>query len=134
MSTVEPSQGVSEAMVTLLGRMVFPPDQLTKIVMKGKRAPWQYVKAYNLCDGEHGVTEIAKKIGVTHGTLSPILMDWKDIGIVYEVTKSGGTFYKRLYKLDAPKGIKALTGEAEENTSKEEKAVPIPPETKVQNA
>lgn len=101
----EPSAGVQETMVTLLGRLVFPPDELAKIVMKGKRNPLQYIKAYNLCNGEHGVTDIAKEIGVSQGTLSPILADWKDMGIIYKITKPGGTFYKRLYKLEAPKSV-----------------------------
>ncbi len=112
MSNEESSQGISEVVITLLGRLVFPPDQLAKMVMKGKRTPAQYIKAYNLCDGNHGVTKIAKEIGVSIGTLSPILAEWKDTGIVYEVTKPGGTFYKRLYKLDAPKGIKVMSEEA----------------------
>lgn len=103
----EPSQGVYEAMITLLGRLVFPPDQLTKIVMKGKRNPEDYVRGYNLCDGEHTLTQVASEIHVTPGTLSPIMSEWKDAGIIYEVVKKGGKFYKRLYKLEVPKVQKA---------------------------
>lgn len=127
------SQGISEAMVTLMGRFVFPPDQLAKIVMKGKRTPAQYIKAYNLCDGNHGVTKIAKEIGVSQGTLSPILAEWKDIGIVYEVTKPGGTFYKRLYKLEAPKGIRAISEEAETEEPAEDKPVSSSPKSLGEN-
>lgn len=106
LSSEEPSQGVYEAMITLLGRLVFPPDQLAKIVMKGKRAPEDYVRGYNLCDGEHTLTQIASEIHVTPGTLSPIMSEWKDTGIIYEVVKKGGKFYKRLYKVDLPKAQK----------------------------
>lgn len=71
--------------------------------MKGKRNPESYVKAYNLCDGEHTLSQIAKEINVVPGTLSPILSDWKDRGMIFEVIGSGGKFYRRLYKLDMPK-------------------------------
>lgn len=103
----ESSQGVYETMITLLGRLVFPPEELTKIVMKGKRAPEDYVRGYNLCDGEHTLTQIAGEVHVTPGTLSPIMSEWKDAGIIYEVIKKGGKFYKRLYKLEVPKSTKS---------------------------
>jgi hypothetical protein len=102
----EPFQGAYEAMITLLGRLVFPPDQLTKIVMKGKRNPEDYVRGYNLCDGEHTLTHIANEVHVSPGTISPILSEWKDMGIIYELAKKGGKFYKRLYKLEVSKPVK----------------------------
>jgi hypothetical protein len=89
-----------EALIGLFGRSVFPEDKLRAIVIKGKRNSESYVRAYNLCDGEHGVNDIAKEIGVAGPTLSPILSDWKDWGIIYETNKPGGKFYKRLYKLE----------------------------------
>jgi hypothetical protein len=106
LSNEETSQGVNEVMITLLGRLAFPPDQLIRIVMKGKRTPEDYVRGYNLCDGEHTLTQIANEVHVTHGTLSPIMSEWKDAGIIYEVVKKGGKFYKRLYKLEVPKAQK----------------------------
>ena len=91
-------------MITLLGRLVYPPEKLREIVVKWKKKnPEDYVKAYNLCDGEHTVSQIANAIRVDPGTLSPILSGWKELGIIYETTKKGGQFYKRLYRL-GPKG------------------------------
>ncbi len=92
-----------ETAIGLLGRLVFPQQKILEIVTKRKKNPEQYVKAYNLCDGAHGVTEIAKEIGVAQPTLTPILSDWKDRGIVYEITGSGGKFYRKLYKLEEPR-------------------------------
>jgi hypothetical protein len=92
-----------ETMILLLGRLVYPPEQLRPIVMKWKKKPEDYVKVYNLCDGEHTVKQIADAINVTGTNLSPILAEWKELGIIYEVAKKGGKFYKKLYKLEMPK-------------------------------
>jgi len=81
-----------EVMIGLLGRLVFPEDKLRAMITKGKKKdPEQYVKAYNLLDGEHGVTEIAKEIGVAQPTLTSVL------GVVYEGSKFGRPVYKGLY-------------------------------------
>ena len=112
---MESPQPLLEAMTTLLGRLVYPPDKLRDIIMKRKRNPEAYVKAYNLCDGTHTVTQIADAIVVSQPTLSTILPEWKELGIIYEVSTSGGKFYKKLYKLDMPRE----TEEAEEEETAE---------------
>ena len=87
-----------EVMIGLLGRLVFPEDKLRAMITKGKKKdPEQYVKAYNLLDGEHGVTEIAKEIGVAQPTLTSVLSTWKSLGVVYEGSKFGRPVYKGLY-------------------------------------
>jgi len=53
-----------EAVIGILGRSVFPEDKLRDMVTKYKKNPEQYVRGYNLCDGEHAVIDIAKEIGV----------------------------------------------------------------------
>jgi len=88
-----------DVIIGLLGRVVFPPDILRDIITKGKKKPDEYLKGYNACDGTRGVTDLAKIVGVSIGTLSPILQNWKDQGIVYEINKPRGTFYKNLYLL-----------------------------------
>ncbi len=110
--TTDSMQPMLEALASLLGRLAFPPDELRKVVMKAKRKPEDYARAYNLCDGEHGVGEIAKEIGVVEGTLSPILASWKEMGIVYQVTNKGRKFYKRLYPLDTPRASRGASPEA----------------------
>ncbi len=99
-SKSDQTEPMLEAIIGLLGRFIFPPDKLRDMVTKGKRKdPEQYVKAYNLLDGEHGVTEIAKEIGVAQPSLTSVLSSWKGLGIVYEIVKSGRPVYKGLYKL-----------------------------------
>jgi hypothetical protein len=116
---VGPLQPLLEAMITLLGRFVYPPEKIMEIVTFKKRNPEQYVAIYNLCDGEHTGSEIAKTFNQDQGGLSRILSDWKDLGIVYEITKKGGRFYKKLYKLGVPR-------ETEETEQEETVAPPEP--------
>jgi predicted transcriptional regulator len=100
---VESLQPLLETMTALLGRLAFPEEKLRDIVMWKKRSPERYIEAYNLCDGEHGLTQIADAIRIDKAAVSRILSDWKELGIIYEVSKSGGRFYKKLYKLEPPK-------------------------------
>jgi hypothetical protein len=93
---------LDEEKVKLLGRIAFSPEPektIRKIISFGKKGnkAEEYIKGYNFCDGEHSLNEIAKLIGVTPGTLSPILQKWANIGIVFEVEGKGGKFYKRLF-------------------------------------
>lgn len=101
--SVETLQPLLEVMITLIGRLVYPPEKIMEIVKFKKRNPEQYVAIYNLCDGEHTGSEIAKTFDQDQSGLSRILSDWKDLGIVYEITKKGGKFYKKLYTLEEPK-------------------------------
>lgn len=101
--SVESLQPLLEGMITLLGRFVYPPEKILEIVKFKKHNPEQYIAIYNLCDGEHTGSQIAKTFHHDQGGLSRILSDWKDLGIVYEITKKRGKFYKKLYTLEEPK-------------------------------
>lgn len=79
--------------------MAFKEDDLRKIVTKKKQNPDNYVKGYNACDAEHTVTQIAQIIDVKPGTLTPILQEWEDLGIIREIEKPGGRFYKKLFPI-----------------------------------
>jgi len=89
----------NEIMISLLGRMAFKKEEVRDIVTKKKQNPQKYVDGYNACDGNHSVGEIAKVVGVTSGTISPILKEWQDIGIIFEVEKPGGKFYKKIFPI-----------------------------------
>jgi len=89
----------NEVIISLLGRLAFKPEDVRTIVEKKKRNPQNYVNGYNACNGENSVNELANIVGVTQGTLSPILSDWEEIGIIYEVEKAGGKFYKKLFPI-----------------------------------
>jgi hypothetical protein len=95
----------NEALIALIGRLVFPENELKNIIMRKKRRPEDYVRAYNLCDGKHSLTEIAASIKVSIGTLSPILAYWKSIGILYEIEENRKKNYKNLYPLEELKEI-----------------------------
>jgi len=118
-----------EAIIGLLGRFIFPEDKLKVMVTKGKKKdPEQYVKAYNLLDGEHGVTEIAKEIGVAQPTLTNVLTTWKGLGIVYETVKSGRPVYKGLYRLRSKREVGSEEGDTDvttETTEAEEATVDV---------
>lgn len=86
----------NEIIISLLGRLAFKPGQVQRMVELRKRNPQNYVKGYNACDGKHSVSEISHTVGVTSGTLSPILAEWEEKGIIYEVEKPNGKFYKKI--------------------------------------
>jgi len=89
----------NEVIISLLGRIAFTPDKVRDIVTRKKQNPQNYINGYNACDGKHSVSDIAKIIGVTPGTISPILAEWEEIGIIYEVEKPKGKFYKKLFPI-----------------------------------
>ena len=89
----------NEIIISLLGRMAFTPEKIRNIVVKNKQNPQGYIDTYNLCDGNHNVNELAAIAGVNQSTLSPVLKDWEELGIVFEVEKGKGKFYKKLYPI-----------------------------------
>lgn len=87
-----------ELIIKLLGRLVFPRDTVKEIVV-GKRQkvrPW--IKAYNLCDGEHATqADIANEAKIDKSDFSKALKEWEQLGIVYLVkNEAGKVCYKAL--------------------------------------
>lgn len=89
----------NEFIISLLGRVAIPVDKLKGMVIKKKQNPEKYVECYNACDGHHSVTELAKIAGVKPPTISNVLKNWIELGIIYEVERPGGKFYKKLYSI-----------------------------------
>jgi Fic family protein len=89
----------NETIIALLGHIAFKDDEIRKILTKKKQNPERYIQGYNACDGEHTVTQIAAIVGVKHPTIVPILQEWEELGIVREVEKTGGKFYKKLFPI-----------------------------------
>lgn len=88
--------------IALLGKMAFTKEEVNNIVISGKQIvkKQDYVKGYNACDGNHLVSEVANIIGVTSPTLSPILQDWEESGIIYPVSSTRkGKFYKKIFPI-----------------------------------
>lgn len=89
----------NEIIISLLGRIAFTPEKIRDIVVKKKQNPQGYIDAYNACNGNHNVNELAVVAGVDQSTLSPILREWEELGIIYEADKPKGKFYKRLFPI-----------------------------------
>jgi DNA-binding MarR family transcriptional regulator len=89
----------NEIVISLLGRIAFTTEKIHDIIVKKKQNPQGYINAYNACDGNHNVNELAVVAGVDQSTLSPILREWEELGIVYEVEKPRGRFYKKLFPI-----------------------------------
>ena len=95
---------LDEEKLKLLGRISFGPNPeatIRKIISLGKKGAKakDYIKGYNALDGNRSLKDIAKIIGVTSSTLSPILQRWADIGIVFEIERDGRKFYKKLFPI-----------------------------------
>jgi len=86
----------NEVIISLLARNknILGIEIIQSIVTKNKHDPKNYLKAYNSCNGENGVTDIAKIAGVKQPTITPILKKWCDEGILFNL----GTVTKPLYK------------------------------------
>jgi len=89
----------NETIIMLLGRIAFKKEEVKEIVTKKKQNPDRYVDGYNACDGNHTVTQIAAIVGVKAPTLVPILQQWEELGIISEIEKPGGKFYKRIFPI-----------------------------------
>lgn len=89
----------NDIIIRLLARIAFSGDEVLEIVTKKKSDPQRYVEGYNALDGTTSLTDVAKVVRVTPGTLSPILRSWEEKGIVHQVEKSGRKFYKKLFTI-----------------------------------
>ena len=91
----------NEVIISLLGRLAFTQKQIREIIEINKKEnlKQKYVDGYNAMDGLKTLSEIANIIGVKEGTLSPIVAQWAEKGIIYEVEKAGGRFYKNLFPI-----------------------------------
>jgi DNA-binding MarR family transcriptional regulator len=88
-----------ETIISLLGRVAFTPEKIHDMAGRNKQNPQGYIDAYNACDGNHQVTELATIAGVKQPTMTPILQEWEELGIIYEVDKPRGKFYKKLFPI-----------------------------------
>ena len=89
----------NETIISLLGRMAFKKEEIREIVTRRKQNPHRYIKGFNACDGNHTMSELANIIGVKLPTLSPILQEWEELGIIFEVERPKGKFYKKLFPI-----------------------------------
>lgn len=90
----------NEIIISLLGRMAFPEDDIKNLITSNSKKPDILLKVYNLCDGNTGLTEIARRASISQPSLTGAINKWVEMGIVIKhVNKSNQVFPQRLYKL-----------------------------------
>lgn len=89
----------NEVIITLLGRVAFKDEEIRGIVKRQKKNPKKYVEAYNVCDGEHTVSQLAKVAGVSQPNMTNVLKSWEESCIIYEVDRPKGKFYRGLFAI-----------------------------------
>jgi len=90
---------LQEFTIQLLGRLAFTPEQIKKIVTMKKQNPDNYIKAYNACDGRNSVSALAKIAEVKQPTITKVLQNCDESGIVFLAERTGGKFYKKLFSI-----------------------------------
>jgi hypothetical protein len=89
-----------QTVVALVGRIAYDPRELREIITKGRHNPENYITGYNSCNGKKTIRELSEIFDADRGNLSRTLKDWAALGIVYEITKPKGRFYKKIYPLE----------------------------------
>ena len=80
-----------EVMIRLLGKLAFSPDEVKEIVVGKRHKKPQWIRAYNLCDGEHQhQKEIAQEAGIDRSDFSKAIREWEQLGILFYVKSEGG--------------------------------------------
>jgi hypothetical protein len=69
-------------LIGLLGRALFPAEQLAQIV-------GPYVSAYNSCNGEATIASIAKSNGLDKSNLRKAILKWEQAGALFRVGPEG---------------------------------------------
>ncbi len=90
----------NEIIISLLGRIAFPEEELKKMITINSKKPKVLLEAYNLCNGKTGLTEISKKVSVSQPALTGAINKWEEMGIIIKhVTESKSVFPQRIYKI-----------------------------------
>jgi hypothetical protein len=89
--------------ISLLGRLAFPNDQLVKLIAKG-RGSEKLIQAYNLCNGQNDQTSICKKLNLNPGNFNRTVSRWEKAGIVFRFGPRKGQKLLHLYPINLQKG------------------------------
>ena len=92
-------QQQNDVIISLLARLVWTPEKITEIVVRGKRSAEAYVRAHNALDGSKTVTQLASLAEVTQPTMSVTLQSWLDEGIILNIGTDSQPKYKRLMRI-----------------------------------
>src|ERR1039457_5107498 len=87
-------------MISLLARLVWPPDKLVEMVMANKKKnPEASVTVYSALNGEKTGKQLGEIAGVSKQAVSGVLQGWLEDGIVMNVGSEAQPKYRRLMKL-----------------------------------
>ena len=90
----------NEMLISLIARLVWPPEKLVEMVMANKRTdPEAYVTVYNALDGEKTGKQLGEIVGVSQQAISGVLKGWLEDGIVLNVGTESQPKYRRLMRL-----------------------------------
>lgn len=81
---MENNEALLRAIFMTLGRGIFPPTKLLRIVAPREDSKKMLV-AYNACDGNASQAEIARKAKIDKGALSRALARWVEAGVVVRI-------------------------------------------------
>ncbi len=83
----------------VIARAAVNPDQARAVVGEGKQ-----LRAFNLCDGTRGLTEIAKAAKINQGNFSRTVTRWTTHGLIFKLGTGKEVRPLHLYPLSAPTG------------------------------
>jgi DNA-binding MarR family transcriptional regulator len=94
------SEALLHAIFSLVARQTFPIEQLREIVMKGSGD--KQLRAFNMCDGTKGQSEIAKSLKLDTGNFSRTVARWIEAGVLFRLGE--GREAKLLHVYPLPDG------------------------------
>jgi hypothetical protein len=68
-------------------------------VTRKKRNPEKCPDGYNACDGNHAVAHIVAIVSVKEPTIVPIVQQWEELGIIFDIEKPGGRSYRKIFPI-----------------------------------
>lgn len=88
-------EALLRAVLSVTARRTFPADKLLEIV-----GPPKQVKAFNMCDGSRGQTDVAKALKLDSGNFSRTVSRWVDAGIVFRLGEGREAKLLHVYPLN----------------------------------
>jgi hypothetical protein len=81
--------------IQVVGRLAMRPKQIGAVVATTAK----HLKAYNLCDGTKGQSEVAKKAGLDQGNFSRSATRWVESGVLFKIGNGADAKLLHLYPL-----------------------------------
>jgi CRISPR/Cas system CSM-associated protein Csm2 small subunit len=95
----------NELIISLLGRIAFNEDKLRELILRGSKKK-SILNAYNLCDGERKIKEIAKMVNITPEGVGAAVIKWNKLGIVLKYEEGRDVIPMKLYEVSVKEDLK----------------------------